>query len=113
MRQIVSTLSNKDIHFRSSELFIDLAPATTPKETLNLKSNLQSILDFKTSFILNQSQMLEESRSRMQIFTVFFNSINAFLFLLAFYQLLLSIQESLESSKWQIGVFRSMGMTQK
>ena len=57
--------------------------------------------------------MLEESRSRMQVFTVFFNSINAFLFLLAFYQLLLSIQESLESSKWQIGVLRSMGMTKK
>lgn len=53
---------------------------------------------------------MKESSERYFVFKVFFNSINAFLFLLAFYQLLLSIQANLEDNKYQLGVLRSIGL---
>jgi ABC-type lipoprotein release transport system permease subunit len=71
---------------------------------------LQSQIDVEKSYILNFKEIQEQENEHLAGFNLFFNSIVGLLFVLAFYQLVLSIQANLRDNRWQLGVLRSIGL---
>lgn len=93
-------LSTKDTEIPTMSLFLDLADDVTPKQKMELTSMLQSHTDTESAIYLDRDQIKEHARNEYIAFLVFFNIVVAILFLLGFYQLILSVQANLNESKW-------------
>ena len=94
-------------------MYVDVTEDATAKQLLMLKSDLQSHVKPERSLILNARVLMKINHESLGNFLLFFNGIIALLFLLSFYQLVLSIDQNLKENKYQIGVLRSMGMNKK
>lgn len=94
-------------------MLIDTAEDTSPSQELALRSFLQSQIKPDSSLIFNSRVLIEINTERMNDLLAFFNIIIAMLYVLSFYQLILSIDANLNDNIYQIGVLRSMGVTKK
>lgn len=92
-------------------VFIDLAENVTQVQKIALQSEVQTQLDIKKSIMMDYQRLTQEAKDSVMAFVLFFDLVIALLLLLAFFQLLLSIEANFKENKWEIGVLRSMGMS--
>lgn len=78
---------------------------------MRLKSMINTHVDTNKVFIFDYREIKSKMDQSLQTMLLFLSLITALLFLMSFFQLLLSIEGNIRDNQWQIGVLRSMGLT--
>lgn len=94
-------------------IFADLASKASKSDKMKLMSALQTISDMVSSQIFDLDTLKAKAMQQSFAFILFSDVVVFVLFILAFYQLILAMEANLRENMWELGVLRSMGVTNK
>lgn len=80
-------------------------------DLMRLKSMINTHVDTTKVWIFDYREIQSKMDQSLQTMLIFLYMITALLFLMSFFQLLLSIEGNIKENMWQVGVLRSIGLT--
>ena len=78
---------------------------------MGLKSMINTHVDTTKVWILDYREIKSKMDQSLYTMLIFLYMITGLLFLMSFFQLLLSIEGNIKENQWQVGVLRSIGLT--
>lgn len=78
---------------------------------MRLKSMINTHVDTTKVWIFDYREIQSKMDQSLQTMLIFLYMITGLLFLMSFFQLLLSIEGNIKENQWQVGVLRSIGLT--
>jgi len=105
-----------DLPAQQLNLKLDHSKRLDKNELMRLKSMINTHVkgaDSNKVFIFDYQEIKSKMDESLTTMLLFLSLITGLLFLMSFFQLLLSIEGNIKDNQWQIGVLRSMGMTKQ
>ena len=94
-----------------SDVFVKLNPDITDNEREIVANGLRALMKGKLGEVVTTKQVENSVHSVHMIFTVFVAIIALISMVIAFFLLLISMSQNINSAIWEYGVLRSMGLT--